>query len=160
MLSNLVPWFCRVLCAVLFSWMTHAHAQNTPTTPPTPPAGYCAVDVTLADTLPSNFILPAPVANQVTLFHSTNMMVTLVCTGRLLGDRSRPYLTIGVGTTITPLQGGISGVSANVTNPVRGAVTCGDIGSVGGISRFSIGSTNLSLGSAGTHPLAHGAGGG
>jgi hypothetical protein len=43
---NTLCWL-RCLCAVLFSWMTHAHAQNTPTTPPTPPAGRCAVDVTL-----------------------------------------------------------------------------------------------------------------
>ncbi len=135
------PWAVLLCMAML----AQAQAQNTPTTPTTPPAGYCAVDVTLTDTLPTKFILTPLVADLVNPFFSTTMTVTLVCSGEVWAERSNPLLLIGIGTTVSPLQGGIAGVSANVTNPAKGTLTCPS-NSIGAFIQLNSGQANLSFG--------------
>ncbi len=138
------PWAVLLCMAML----AQAQAQNTPTTPQNVPAGSCAVDVTLADTLPTKFILTPLVADLVNPFFSTTMTVTLVCKGYLLIRFPLTYLNIGIGTTISPLQGNISGVSANVSNPSAGTATCGDPGSLIAFNKFIADGANMSFGSS------------
>jgi hypothetical protein len=149
----------RCLCAVWFSLsvLTQALAANSPSTPPTPAPGFCAVDVTLTDSLLSKYTLLPLVNNTINTpspFYSSRMTVTLVCAGPLSADGSNPLLQIGVGANISPLLGGISGISANVTNTSKEAtMTCttnnGDIAGtidLSGINSWRVGSTTMSVG--------------